>query len=411
MDDYFLFKEYDEIVIYNPFNLYYNRFPEKDLLDVLDKFKKNIYTDVRKKFVSSNTENNIYVKPTIITGYNCNYKCKYCFQNKSKIKETMKIEMINSIKKFYLEYEKIFKHHIIVDSLRVIGGEPLLESNREIIKTLFQSWGNSNFEIITNGSSMDSFLNIFEEHRDKIEFKISIDGIKKMHYKRRKPSQKSLYEDTIKNLKLFVDLDYMVTVMMVYDYTSNDLYSEFLDKMEKIGWLNKKNFKITLIPQYLKTIDYIDLENFEYLNDLKQNDDRIKKVNYMGFIPGLWNAKEAMIGNVSLSEYRCKKLQIPSYAFFPNGEVHFCEASPSEKTLIGLFYPEIKINTKKIEELKKRTIKKLSKCKYCKFKLVCKGGCPITSLENNNDLMIPYCGLWKYNEMDLHYKNILNDFI
>lgn len=46
------------------------------------------------------------------------------------------------------------------------------------------------------------------------------------------------------------------------------------------------------------------------------------------------------------------------------------------------------------DEVKKwstRDIRHLSKCKYCKYGLICGGGCPVAAIDINSDIDCPIC--------------------
>ena len=191
------------------------------------------------------------------------------------------------------------------------------------------------------------------------------------------------------------------TVVTVFNSKNIKDYPEFLNQMEKIGWGTNKNLKIGFISQVGCGADDIAedkiLDNLKAFSLLKQMDSRIKDVDARKLVPGSINLLEALYlaKQKKYSPYRCSCLEVPNFAFFPDGTIRICAAISEDIGCIGNYKPFVRIEKNKIEQLRKRRIDNLSKCKDCSMKVFCKGSCIATSMQKTNNMLDVYCGFWK----------------
>ena len=114
-------------------------------------------------------------------------------------------------------------------------------------------------------------------------------------------------------------------------------------------------------------------------------------------LPGSKNMERVLIDKLNtgkVDSFYCSANIMDNLIFAPDGYVYNCNLSLSNNR-IGQFFPNIVIYEDVIELYKNRKPELLKKCKKCKMKLFCKGGCPISSLSQDNTIMVGYCGLWK----------------
>ncbi len=346
-------------------------------------------------------QNNVQlIKPTIITSFECNYACEYCFQKEmTKTRNKTTIEDVKRIKQFYEKYCKIFKIPLEFGSITIMGGEPLLPGNREVLERIANSFPNSTLKITTNGSYLNEYKDFILNNRVKI--KVSLDGTKETHFKNRKCKDVCVYDNTIKGLEWLVKNNIDTTVITVFNSNNIKDYPKFLNIMEKIGWRSNKCLKVGFISQIGCGVDDItgekivdDLKAFKLL---KQMDSRIKDVDARKLVPGSINLLEALYlaKQKKYSPYRCSCLEAPNFAFFPDGTVHICAATSGDIGCIGRYKPFVRIDKKKIEQFHKRRIDSLSKCKNCSMKVFCKGSCVATLIKKTNNILDVDCGFWK----------------
>lgn len=180
----------------------------------------------RNKYVNSP----IY-KTTILTTYDCNYKCWYCIQN--HVKEKVSAEKIALIIKHVKTYliENSIKEYI----LSWFGGEPLMEP--EMIDTvsqeLYKFCQQNNIvycgAITTNGSLLtDKTIEIlYKNHID--HYQITIDGDKENHDKtKNQEGEESSFETILNNIVALLNRNERAEISLRFNYTPKSLKSPTL---------------------------------------------------------------------------------------------------------------------------------------------------------------------------------------
>ena len=79
--------------------------------------------------------------------------------------------------------------------------------------------------------------------------------------------------------------------------------------------------------------------------------------------------------------------------FEPNGEVYWCLCLGNENGVIGN-YKSQSIFTDKITEFGNRNVFSIDKCKKCKLKYICGGGCTLGITGQDLPLFTPSCGIF-----------------
>lgn len=177
-------------------------------------------------------------------------------------------------------------------------------------------------------------------------------------------------------------------------------YSDFFDLLEGLGWLKNRNITVTVGLEMEKGIRGTQLDKW------KRSIDKYKELlkadwrtGYLitDLLPGSKNMERVLIDKLNtgkVDSFYCSANIMDNLIFAPDGYVYNCNLSLSNNR-IGQFFPNIVIYEDVIELYKNRKPELLKKCKKCKMKLFCKGGCPISSLSQDNTIMVGYCGLWK----------------
>lgn len=78
------------------------------------------------------------------------------------------------------------------------------------------------------------------------------------------------------------------------------------------------------------------------------------------------------------------------------GNIYGCTASCGRKEyLLGSFWPEVHLNTDKINTWKLRDVKNIPKCRDCRYDVICGGGCGVISVisanKNSGNILSPDC--------------------
>jgi len=402
-DSIYVIPKGKEIVLLNIDSLLSVRIAKADLFneDMLNGSIKEIsglsYLD---RLVCAPNEG-VALKPTLVLGYRCNYACDYCFQKKhSEYYSSMLIEDIPKISEFLHVFCEQYGVKEEIGAVQIIGGEPLLPENEGILHKILHVWPDSYFCVTTNGTYLDMYFDMIRENRFQI--KLSLDGTKDMHYRRRKPVQIDAYDLAMHGLKKLCSSNTDTSILTVFCPDWKNEYKNFFDELEDVGWLHQNNPKLAFIPQLggagCDDIDtkYLD-KCLQAIYELRQNDPRMKFVDIRKMIPGSINLLSALHdarANLNYDPYRCNCLCSPNYSFLPDGTIHLCFANPSELTCVGKYKPNIEIYSDRVDALSKRKIDRIPKCQRCKYKALCRAGCPVTAISKSKQIDGVNCDLW-----------------
>lgn len=89
----------------------------------------------------------------------------------------------------------------------------------------------------------------------------------------------------------------------------------------------------------------------------------------------------------------CEATSGCNFIFSPYGDITTCLMLAGNSVhQIGYFDERsVKINPVLDERWSNRTVLRISKCSECKFALICGGGCPVASIDINEDIDCPVC--------------------
>lgn len=209
---------------------------------------------------------------TFFTGFNCNYKCSYCFQN--KIRSNIVLENIDEINKKLLDASYFIKEKILINeelmngyknTIQIIGGEPTIYSNiEECIKILCEGKYLKNIRFFSNMSAkIERYLNILEiceKNKKNLDFScsfhkefISLNEYKKIIFYLNKYSKKC--KSKIK----------IIPKLVVTNKETIPYLNEYIETFKKIG------IKANISPEYTSDdfgntgyTTYISEELFNY---------------------------------------------------------------------------------------------------------------------------------------------------
>lgn len=414
-------------VAFNIENLESDRLSDREVLMLYEYYKSGRLNDCspkvkedivrfNKKMYQTNIVSEPYdmpLSPTIVISHDCNYNCSYCFEKDFRKSGVITPEHINNIEAFLDIYSKHYGIEKKYGGISIVGGEPFLPSNMPIISTIHEHWKDQAFQYTTNGTNILMFSEILKRAK-KLRLKISIDGTKQMHLAKRATNNSSLYNETIKGLKWAISSEIETIVLSVFHPDLLDSYPQYFDMLENLGWLTKSNLKLAFLLKMDSGCDDIDrkyiLDVNKALIALKKNDSRINNASITKLIPGANALSRALISKVlghKLTTYACEALFAATFTFAPDGCVYFCNATRSKQGRIGLFYPHVEVDFHMLDILKKRNVLNMSQCKNCKYRFVCGGGCPVSSIKHYGDVEHPFCSYWKDPEIIALFETVL----
>lgn len=335
---------------------------------------------------------------TIWTTANCNLKCKYCYEEKSKQRDfSSKIHYID----VYKLLDWIKKNEMGKDRIIFHGGEPLLKFSRikEITECLDKEKNLPEcMGLTTNGMVWNVEIEqFFEKYKTLFEkdISISIDGTESTHDKsRRTLSNEGSYSRVIKTqkklIKIFPDLRARMTI------TPDCVYSLY-DGVRSLVDLGFRNISASLD-------DYDDRWSEEHILILKEQLIKVIefwKVNQnlrLPFINTIRHRKPS--GN-------CKF----SYNIYPNGDLYPCVAVTGINDFcVGNVIEGLDLE--KINKIRQKLDREYDVCKNCNnIKYCIHNRCQLVNYALNNDFNCPNILGCRMERLKLELEEYLSSYI
>ena len=315
----------------------------------------------------------------IIYSYLCNFNCFYCFENNNRPSRTLTTDELNNIFDSVLRiisFNKTTENEIVL-----FGGEPLLGSNRELIcRTLkFARENGIKISVITNGSNIPSYADIFLDNRDLISnFSITIDGPRATHDTRRVyKNGLGSYDDIINNISFLVSNHFAVSIRMNIDRSMpNSLRSAMAEFKQRLGFY--PNLFLSLVDDTTCTGTCKDLYSYSQAMDELKNNGYFEREYGDAISLNIKPIKqiEALLsGQVVKPRFRfCRMSEL--YIFSTDGCIYTCPQSCENKDfLIGSYLPHIAINNQAISKMHAFSALRIADCDKCSLSPICGGGC------------------------------------
>lgn len=336
----------------------------------------------------------LYSDFTWMVTYNCNFRCPYCFEDRTKKDSTQKIVFTKEkVDAAYAVIDKIQPQELSINkTMTLYGGEPLLAENREIVSYIVEEGYKRGYRFVavTNGFEVDHYVDLLSDKKI-FKLQITIDGMREVHDRSRIHYQgKSTFDKIISNIHLALSKGVKVNVRMNTSFSNEDQYNELKLYFKKEGFYDYElfNFYCAMITDN-NYIDDIDRENI----DLMSPEDFSKAVKEK---VDLFNLDDnTLYHNISDAIVKKKPLRFRSvtcasqtngYVLDPLGHIYPCwEVIGNPKHLEGQYTKQgVTWNESVLSKWKDIDISKRKECSHCKYALLCGGGCPYHYLEGKN---------------------------
>lgn len=390
---------------------------ERNFNDIDDNYKKQL---IMRKYAFENKEkymeyinfiNNKLMEESrkespnfiYIPTFKCNLDCYYCFEKSYEKNINSDVDLNQNIDKLFLTIHSIIKqlkqkNHCNYNfeniPLTLTGGEPLLEQNHSSIEKIFEICNKEGFpiSIVTNGTTIESYFDILKKFPVH-EIQVTLDGGKSIHDKIRiTHSGQGTFDIIVSNLQKIKKYSDKVSVRI--NITRRNIESMF-ELNDVIQDNPNIEFYVYIMQQegchdYENVID--ELEALKYLYGLKSNFSILNNlyIVYHGrrLIDGVLG-KKVFSPKIKM----CSAMQ-NQYIIDSNGGIYKCWWGMGNKDyLVGKIDSQnYKIDKMVIQDYMNRTIYKLDKCKECKYRYLCGGGCSgrlTRSSLKNGDVMCP----------------------
>lgn len=312
----------------------------------------------------------------------CNFRCKYCFVNKTSIK--MNLSSLDSVlKRIYLLTKK---RHINIIEFTLAGGEPLLEYRlikkfKQLVTKYEKRYKiHTDIGIITNGSLLTKEMYKYFK-KNNISVAISIDGIGKyQNLTRPFINQLGTFNYVIKNIalakkyKVLRALSITVTSLNVSHIPTFVKYAiKKIDVPLAFVFFNDNKFANNISRANQKKL----VNSFKKVLDLVFSTYRERGISFSPITGNYLNI------NYIINEfpyYPRKVICGAGFSYFtitPEGKIKFCPQQ-SEDLNISLFDENDvfkNVITKADLYYQKSDPELHPECKKCKWKYICAGGC------------------------------------
>ncbi len=379
---------------------------EKEQIDKLVSISKRIAdTKIPYRFV---------ICPTM----GCNLRCTYCFESEEQherfnlLSDSQLNVIFNYIQECYVQYAK--QHNFTQLSnkrkqpfISLFGGEPLLKCNFHIVEKVldFAHQIKMPVAIVTNATTIDSdYCALLKTHKDDImAIQITMDGNKSVHDKRRiRADGSGTFESICNGVNTILDIGIKVNLRINVDAENINNLGELKQVFEKQGWLHNPLFFPYASP--VKCYDH----SKKSCNIMTESDmlDILIKNNWYGTENSFLSTLLAPVYSITTNFFTipgdhikpwkqtyCEGTSGSQYCFTPDGNISTClTCVGNPKYRIGTFDETgVKIDKHRLDMWTRRNCFETPKCRTCKFVFLCGGGCPVESLENNNDINCPEC--------------------
>ncbi len=363
----------DEIIIRNEFekSLYEYLVSRQYIMSENDENKAKQNLIDRLKVIYNERAKEQCIAWFVLT-YNCNFSCPYCYEKEIEFSPTISKSMV----------DKVFLDNPNIKSIGLFGGEPLLNSNREIIKYIINKAPNAKYTIITNGYHLSEYMDIIKNIEIEV-IQVTLDGTKETHNTTRcLLNGKPTYDKIIDGIKECIDNKITVKIRM---NVSNENLENCLEEKKRIECTEwGKNLQFELQPLFQCN----SLIKKDLYKSLVKNDNEMGSKN---------NQILKNLSPISDFLYNNKKL-IPilkmcdrdgrNRFYDPYGNIYNCILAVGQvHKSIGQYYPSLILKEKSFHT---RDITIIEKCKDCANSFICGGGCP-NIFPKDVDVFTPNC--------------------
>jgi len=331
----------------------------------------------------------------------CNMHCAFCFERGYAEKQArMSVEMVDAIPDFYKFYEDYYGIAVSPASIRLTGGEPLInQESVNLVNYIANKWPDSKIVIFTNGSNIVKFYDQLPIDRLK-NVDISLDGTEEVHMHSRRPDKSlrgSVYADILLGIKKLLNDQVTVNIKSVVSKENYTQFPELVKFLQHEGLLSSQyvNHQAGIVSDLSNPLG-ID-ETFNNIDDAFHIQSYLQEncgyqLGTFENISLLWEMITRRDNKPCMPRtVRCDTTFLSKCYFSPNGNVYFCDCMDKDKGIIGTYYPEISLDEKAVNKLASRSVMNDDKCKECPYKFVCLGSCPISSALKCEDMS---CGVF-----------------
>lgn len=357
----------------------------------------------RKKFV-----------PTVVIYLTneCNLRCSYCYTGYENEKSN-EVLTENDVEKIFNATKMLYRSDYYKSEkplISLFGGEPLLPSNKAMIKYLInklEEFKYDEVEIVTNLVNVRLYAEIFKEFQGDIFLRVTLNGDRKIHDNIRKfINGKGTYDIIMDNIDYVLKNlpNTLVDLSVLLEKSVNiEGIAELFVEIENRGFFKSSRFSTTfghiqfrsnyVCPGFedriIDVADYYPLL-FNFKKTIPQINDTMILGSSMYILKAIY---DNIVYNtiVTPSFTGCDCTRLGRFCFFTDGYIYPCyDCVGMKEFAIGEYRKDFRLYNF-YDEIKNFSVKDLEKCNNCKFVGICNGGCIITNISKNGNIADVFC--------------------
>jgi len=349
----------------------------------LEKLRTKEFEDLKNKIPTK------FTSFEIITNWDCNLSCVYCFENKNKnklLKDRMDFEKIENIFEFIDKYSE--KKILIF----LTGGEPLLLSNFPLIKNIFKEGvkRNAEFHVTTNGMTLKYLTNFLIKYKDSIKWiRVTLDGTEQIHDMRR-PTQGNgkSFSDIVEGIDSLLDKGFDKLILLSkFDEHNIDYISQYVDFLRKKEWMGKLSPLFGMVGNFGNRISENERESIlikRFLDFFESDPELLQYIGFDDECASVRLVRSLIFEGIfpKINYFGCNGFSAAlGGSFSPDGKFYPCVSCAENKILpIGEYMPNQELYPANIKKVRSRNIFNLKKCYDCSILPICGGICPFRDM-------------------------------
>ncbi|NEV60351.1 radical SAM/SPASM domain-containing protein [Thiorhodococcus minor] len=321
----------------------------------------------------------------ILTSYNCNLACPYCFQQKTKpVSSVITPKQIENVFRAITHLARDYER----DNVRIdlMGGEPLLPGvhYEQAVKEILARAAVEGFRvhITSNGTFLKDYVSILADNAVH-SVQITVDGPPSVQEVRRPTKDRQRTSDMIfAGINEALQKGIRVSARTNLDHTNIEHLPALASFYEENGWLAHGNFLAYVSPVH----DHSCIKGFPVDGELGLFEKYLELVNRYPSLDRAFQANNfgayrylgcTLSGGESPVPriYRCEA-NVNEFVFDSAGNIYPClESAGSIEHAVGAYEPEFLLQEVKLAEWRRRQVTELPECNDCVVRFVCAGGC------------------------------------
>lgn len=331
-----------------------------------------------------------------VPGYACNFDCSYCYQKSYETPKPAEQDAVLAAFFDYIDHQFAARRKYVT----LFGGEPLLpsESARRIVQQMVQGTVERGLDlaVVTNGYHLASYVDSLAHGRIR-EIQVTLDGPRTIHDGRRHlVSGGSTFEAVVAGVDAALSRGFAINLRTVMDRDNLPAYVDLAHFAIERGWTDNPKFKTQIGRNYElhecqigRERLYSRLELYEAYYRLAAEHPEVLRFHRPAFSVARYLSDNGKLPSPLFDACPGTKTE---WAFDYTGHIYSCTATVGKADeSLGTFYPEVRLDTDKVDCWAERDVLSIPECKDCNLQLACGGGCGSVAKNQSGTVNAPDC--------------------